>query len=468
MTLIGLEVHCQLTKLNSKLFCPCKADYRGFEANANICPICMGLPGSLPRLNQSAVKKAAMMAIALNCTVPERLAFFRKNYFYPDLPKNFQITQLDAYGETSIGGRGRVTVDGKDIRIRRIQLEEDPGRLVYEGSSEKTQVALVDYNRAGVPLVEIVTEPDFEGPRQARLFLNMLSDLIENLGISDPSLDGAMRTDGNVSIEGHAKVELKNIGSSHDLEKALHFEITRQKSLAEQGARIIQETKHWDDKRKITVSARKKEEDMDYRYFLENDIPWIAVSPGILAGLRRDMPESIISKKERYVASFGIAPQVADVLSSDKFYSDLFESAHTESNAREVANIITTDLMGLTDTREKRDCSKLAPGHLREIASMILSKRITRASAKTILRHAVNSGRQPADLASELGLADVSGMAELDSVIDAVISENGDAVQSARANPQAVNYLVGMVMKKTGGRADPGTVLGLLRKKTGL
>ncbi|MEX0656316.1 MAG: Asp-tRNA(Asn)/Glu-tRNA(Gln) amidotransferase subunit GatB, partial [Nitrosopumilaceae archaeon] len=315
MTKIGLEIHCQLTKLESKLFCSCKADYRGFEPNANICPVCVGLPGSLPRLNKKAIEKATVIAMALNCQTPQKIAFFRKNYFYPDLPKNFQITQLNIYGPTSIGQEGKISVEGKEIRIRRIQLEEDPGRLIYEGSSERTQITLVDYNRAGTPLVEIVTEPDFENPKQVRLFLNILSDLLENLGVSDPSLEGAMRADANVSIEGGSKVEIKNINSFYDLEKALQFELTRQQSLAERKIEIIQETRHWDDKRKITISARSKEGEEDYRYFLEGDIPWVMIAPQVVSRLKKDMPESISSKRERYIKNFDIPPQVADVLS---------------------------------------------------------------------------------------------------------------------------------------------------------
>ena len=297
MTKIGLEIHCQLTKLESKLFCSCKADYRGFEPNTNICPVCVGLPGSLPRLNKKAIEKATVIAMALNCQTPQKIAFFRKNYFYPDLPKNFQITQLNIYGPTSIGQEGKISVEGKEIRIRRIQIEEDPGRLIYEGSSERTQITLVDYNRAGTPLVEIVTEPDFENPKQVRLFLNILSDLLENLGVSDPSLEGAMRADANVSIEGGSKVEIKNINSFYDLEKALQFELTRQQSLAERKIGIIQETRHWDDRRKITISARSKEGEEDYRYFLEGDIPWVMIAPQIVSRLKKEMPESISSKR---------------------------------------------------------------------------------------------------------------------------------------------------------------------------
>ena len=465
MTKIGLEIHSQLTKLESKLFCSCKANYREFEPNTNICPICMGLPGSLPRLNQKAVEKATLIAMALNCSTPEKIAFFRKNYFYPDLPKNFQITQLNIYGDTSVGGTGTIMVGEKKIRITRIQLEEDPGRLIYEGSSEKNLVTLVDYNRAGTPLVEIVTEPDFENPREVREFLNILSDLLENLGVSDPSLEGAMRADANVSIEGGNKVEIKNIGSFHDLEKAVHFEITRQQSLHSRDIPIIQETRHWDDKRKITVSSRSKEEDLDYRYFLEGDIPWVRIGSEIKEKLKAEMPESIISKKQRYISKYNIPVQVADVLSSDKFYSDLFEDAHTKENAKEVANIITTDLMGLVDTREKRESSKLKPSHLQEIADSIQSGRITRNSAKHALYEIVKTGKKLSDIISELDLGNVSDESELSKIIDSVISEESHAVEQAKSHPQTINYLVGKVMQKTKGKADPKLTLDLLKKK---
>ena len=468
MTKIGLEIHCQLTNLESKLFCPCKANYREFQINENICPICMGLPGSLPRLNQEAVKKATIIAMALNCTTPEKIAFFRKNYFYPDLPKNFQITQLNIYGDTSVGGPGSIVVGDKKIRITRIQLEEDPGRLIYEGSSSKNQITLVDYNRAGTPLVEIVTEPDFENPKQVRDFLNILSDLLENLGVSDPALEGAMRADANVSIEGGNKVEIKNIGSFHDLEKAAHFEITRQESLNSRGIPIAQETRHWDDKRKITVSSRSKEEDLDYRYFLEGDIPWVTINPEIKNELRSKMPESISSKKERYVSKYGIPGQVADVLSSDKFYSDLFEESHTAENAKEIANIITTDLMGLVDTREKRTESKLTASHLRDLADSIQSGKISRNSAKNALHEIVKTGKSLPQIISELDLGNVSDESELSGIVGQVISEEPQAVEQAKSNPQTINYLVGKVMQKTKGKADPSLTLNLLKRQIGV
>ena len=468
MTKIGLEIHCQLTNLESKLFCPCKADYRKFEPNTNICPICMGIPGSLPLLNKSAVEKATLIAMALDCRTPDKIAFFRKNYFYPDLPKNFQITQLNVYGNTSIGWEGKISVGDKEIRIRRIQLEEDPGRLIYEGATEKTKLTLVDYNRAGTPLVEIVTEPDFETPHQVREFLNILSDLLENLNVSDPGLEGAMRADANVSIEGGPKVEIKNIGSFHDLEKGVHFEITRQQSLAERKIEIVQETRHWDDGRKITVSARTKEEEAEYRYHLEADIPWVRINDNTRNQLQTHMPESISSKKERYVSKYCITPQVADILSSDRYFSELFENAKNETNAKDVANMITTDVMGLLDTREKRNVSKLNAEHLSDlIASMKLNK-ITRSSAKLALDEIIKNGKPLQQIIGELDLGHVSDEEELTNIITQVLSEEIKAVEEAKQNPEIVNFLVGKVMQKTHGKADPELTLALLKKNLGI
>ena len=467
MTKIGLEIHCQLTKLQSKLFCSCKANYREFEPNHNICPVCMGLPGSLPRINQKAIESATSIAMALSCETPEKIAFFRKNYFYPDLPKNFQITQLNVYGDMSVGGEGYVDVEGKKIKIRRIQLEEDPGRLIYEGESERTKITLVGYNRAGTPLVEIVTDPDFENPRQVRVFLNILSDLLENLGVAEPGLEGAMRADGNVSIEGGNKVEIKNIGSFHDLEKALHFEITRQQSLSERDIEIVQETRHWDERRKITVSSRSKEEDQDYRYFLENDIPWVKISQEMRDSLKKDLPESISSKKERFVEKFDIAPQVADILASDKYYSDLFENAHSDSDAKDIANLITTDLMGFVDTKEKRENSKLTSQHLSDLVTAINDKTLTRTSSKTALQEIVKSGKPVKELLTEMDLGQVSDSSEIESIIMQVFEEEKQAVLDAKENPETVNYLVGKVMQKTKGKADPTKTLELIKSKLG-
>ncbi|MFZ0185294.1 MAG: Asp-tRNA(Asn)/Glu-tRNA(Gln) amidotransferase subunit GatB [Nitrosotalea sp.] len=462
MTRIGLEIHCQLTKLESKLFCSCKAEYRNLEPNSNICPVCAGLPGSLPILNKKAVEKAAMISLALGCKIPHKIGFFRKNYFYPDLPKNFQITQYNAYGPTSIGSDGKITIQGKEIQIRRIQLEEDPGRLVYEG---KSMLTLVDYNRAGTPLVEIVTEPDFETPKQVRIFLNVLADLVENIGVSDPYLEGAMRVDGNISEGDGNRVEIKNVGSFRDIEKALHFEITRQQSLLERGIPVAAETRHWDDARRITVSSRSKEEEQDYRYIPEADIPIVLIRNEYTENITKQMPESIVAKRERYVKKYGIPAQVADVLSSDRFYSDLFEKSHNEKNAKEVANIITTDLLSYADTREKKLELKITAQHISSLADSIMDNKLTRNSGKQALQEMVKTGRSLLDVMSSLDLGHVSDADSIEKIIDEVFKEEEKAVAEARQNPDTVNYLVGKVMKKTKGKADPTTTLDILRKK---
>jgi aspartyl-tRNA(Asn)/glutamyl-tRNA(Gln) amidotransferase subunit B len=368
------------------------------------------------------------------------------------------------YGNTSIGWEGKISVGDKKIRIRRIQLEEDPGRLIYEGATEKTKLTLVDYNRAGTPLVEIVTEPDFETPHQVREFLIILSDLLENLNVSDPGLEGAMRADANVSIEGGSKVEIKNIGSFHDLEKAVHFEITRQQSLTERKIEIVQETRHWDDGRKITVSARTKEEEAEYRYHLEADIPWVRINDNTRNQLQTHMPESISSKKERYVSKYGITPQVADILASDRYFSELFENAKNETNAKDIANMITTDIMGLLDTREKRETSKLKAEHLSDLVESIKSNKITRASAKSALDEIIKNGKSLQQIIIDLDLGHVSDEGELSNIISQILNEEIKAVEEAKQNPEIVNFLVGKVMQKTRGKADPELTLLLLKK----
>ncbi len=453
--MIGLEIHCQLTKLNSKLFCWCKADYRGMEPNTNVCPICMGLPGTLPLLNKDAVKSAMAIALSLNCILSERLAFFRKNYFYPDLPKNFQITQFDVYGPTSIGSGGQMDVDGKTIRITRLQLEEDPGRLTYDGNDRRT--TLVDYNRAGTPLVEIVTEPDFESPRQARNFMSMLADVVENLNVANPHLDGAMRADGNVSVHGGNKVEIKNINSFHDLEKALHFETTRQNSLHDRGIVVKQETRHWDEGRRITISSRTKETEMDYRYFLEADIPWVGLVTDAISRIKENLPESAMARQKRYVSEYGIQPQVAAVLASDKFCCDLFEESHTAQTAKIVANMITTDFMGVMNTRDKRVASHITPDHIRTLATAIHEGKVTRAISKDLLYKAATEGGTITVTQNNDGM-------DLESVVQEALGGEREAVLEARRNPQVINYLVGKVMKQTRGQADPKRLVEYVRR----
>jgi len=277
-----------------------------------------------------------------------------------------------------------------------------------------------------------------------------------------------MRADANVSIEGGPKVEIKNINSFHDLEKAVHFEITRQQSLAERKIEIIQETRHWDDRRKITVSARTKEEEEEYRYHLEADVPWVNIGSKTKNELRVHMPESISIKKERYVSKYGIALQVADVLASDKYFSELFEKANNETNAKDIANMITTDIMGLLDTREKREISKLEAGHLSDLVESIRSNKITRASAKLALDEIIKSGKQLSQIMDDLNLGHISDESTLSDIIIQVLSEEGKAAEDAKQNPETVNFLVGKVMQRTHGKADPELTLILLKKNLGI
>lgn len=463
--MIGLEIHCQLTSLKSKLFCPCKADYRGMEPNSNTCPVCLGLPGTLPLLNAKAVTQAAALSMALNCTPAKSLAFFRKNYFYPDLPKNYQITQFDAFGHTSIGGRGTIRMDdGTDIRITRVQLEEDPGRLTYEGGMDGHQTTLIDYNRAGVPLVEIVTEPDFDKPQQARNFMNMLTDIIKNLDVADPHLDGAMRADGNVSVHGGNKVEIKNINSFHDLEKALRFELTRQNSLYENKIEVKQETRHWDERRRMTIPSRVKEAELDYRYFLEADIPWVDLDDKTIQSISSAMPESASARRDRYIKEYKIKPQVASILISDTYCCGLFEESMTPDTALIIANMITTDFMGVMDTREKRASSCVTAEHLAKLATAIQKGTITRAIAKDILYKIAKGDTDIDKILYEYGKNKSLDEPKLYGIISGILQKEPQAAQQARTNPATINYLVGIVMKETRGAANPQKVLGILKE----
>jgi aspartyl-tRNA(Asn)/glutamyl-tRNA(Gln) amidotransferase subunit B len=277
-----------------------------------------------------------------------------------------------------------------------------------------------------------------------------------------------MRADANVSIEGGSKVEIKNIGSFHDLEKAVHFEITRQQSLAERKIEIVQETRHWDDGRKITVSARTKEEEAEYRYHLEADIPWVRINDNTRNQLQIHMPENISSKKERYISKYDITPQVADILSSNRYFSELFENAKNETNAKDIANMITTDIMGLLDTREKRETSKLNAEHLSDLVESIKSNKITRASAKSALDEIIKNGNPLQQIVADLDLGHVSDEGELSDIISQVLNEEIKAVDEAKQNPEIVNFLVGKVMQKTRGKADPELTLSLLKKHLGI
>jgi aspartyl-tRNA(Asn)/glutamyl-tRNA(Gln) amidotransferase subunit B len=465
---IGLEIHCQLTGLQSKLFCSCQCDYRGKAPNTNICPICSGLPGTLPLINQRAVDFASMISLALGCKVPDKVMFYRKNYFYLDLPKNFQITQYNAYGITSIGVEGRVDYGIKSTKIRRVQLEEDPGRLIYDTSF----YTLVDYNRAGVALVEIVTEPDFAEPKDVRMFLNKITSIIEHLGVGDTKLDGSVRCDVNVSLEGGKRVEIKNVGSFRDVEKALGYEITRQKTMSVRDIEIKSETRHWDDARKVTKQSRAKEEEEDYRYFPEPDIPTIVLGNEFLSSLKAKMPELPDERKIRFLREYDLSDHVAQVLIDNKELADFFESTVKiySSSPNEIANWIVSDLLGFIDDSKREEGSlfsglRIEAKHMAELVKMIDQNIINRNIAKMILIQIAKTGEMPSYVLDKMNASLIDSKAIISEAIESIFKSEKSAVRDAKQNPNAANFLLGKVMQLTGGRADPKIALNLIKTK---
>ena len=473
-TKIGLEIHCQLTGTKSKLFCRCSSDYRGKAPNANICPICAGLPGTLPLLNQKTVEFAAMIALALGCKFPDEIAFYRKNYFYPDLPKNFQLTQYNAYSITSIGVDGKLQYNnGKDARIRRVQLEEDPGRLVYASGSMDTSVyVLIDYNRAGVPLVEIVTEPDFADTKDVRIFLDKITSIMEHLGVCDTKLEGSVRCDANVSVNEGNKVEIKNISSFGDVEKALRYEITRQKTMTSREIRVRSETRHWDDARKVTKESRTKEEEQDYRYFPEQDIPLVMLGSEFVSFIKQSMPELPDTRRERFMSKYGLSAHIAQVLIGNKELADFFEyTLMIHLSPKEIANWLVTDLMSFIDEQQKEEEHslfaglKVRPEHIADLARLVDQDMINRATAKQILGQIVRTGEMPSELAKRMHASRIDDVSVLTQAVQSVFQMEQAAVQDARRNANVANFLLGKVMKITKGKADPKVALDMIQKK---
>jgi aspartyl-tRNA(Asn)/glutamyl-tRNA(Gln) amidotransferase subunit B len=470
--MIGLEIHAQITALNSKLFCTCRGNYRDLGPNTNICEICCGLPGSLPVINQRAIEYSAMTSLALGCKVPDKIMFYRKNYFYPDLPKNFQITQYNVYGFSSIGVDGIYELDdAKQIRISRIQLEEDPGRIAYsEGGMNVRNSALIDYNRAGVALIEIVTEPDFTGPKEVRQFLNKLSLTLEHIGVCDTLLEGSVRCDVNVSMEGGNKVEIKNINSFREVEKAINYEITRQSSLYSRNLKIEHETRHWDDRKKITFKSRSKEEEHDYRYFPEPDIPIIVLGNDFVSNLKKRMPELPNQRFERFVSKYKLSEHTSNILINDKKLADFFESTlKVYFSPTEIANFLVTDFKSLIeDDSESTDYLKnlkVKPEHIAELVKLIEGNKISRITAKDILVKIFESGMLPSEVMNNTKSYKISDEKTLMDAVQSVFDKEKSAVEDAKTNSEAINFLLGKVMKFTNGRADPKIAMRIINNK---
>ena len=450
--MIGLEVHVQLNKLKTKVFCGCSTDYHNDPPNSHVCPVCLGLPGSLPVINKKAVEAAIKVGLALNCNVEEHTQFYRKNYYYPDLPKGFQITQYDY----PISSGGYIMIEGEDgehkIRITRAHMEEDPGRLVHEGTIDKSKYTLIDYNRSGMALLEIVSEPDMRSPKEARRYLDKLRNILEYLDIFDGDLESALRVDANISIMGGQRAEIKNISSHKGAERALLFEIVRQKNVLRRGGVVVQETRHFDEAREITLSMRSKEEAHDYRYFPEPDLVPLKIS-GWAPAIKETLPELPDARRLRFVQEYGITDDHAKALTSELKVAVFYEDVAKKADPRTAAVWICDVLKGELNYRDLT-IEAFRKEHMLSVIELLASKKITEDGAVDIIRTLLDKGGSPDEIVKEKGLLKVEGDI-VSTAAEEAIRENPQAVADFRAGKEkALNSLVGAVMKKTKGRAD--------------
>jgi len=466
---IGLEIHVQLTNLKTKLFCPCPSDYRGKKPNENVCPICLGLPGTLPQVNKKAIESAIAVCLAFGARVQPYVVFSRKNYFYPDMNKNYQITQYDKAGGTTIGVGGYVTinVDGerKKIPLRRIQMEEDPGRLVHieQGGIRKTYV---DYNRAGIALVEIVTEPAMHQPREARLVLEKVQTTLEHLGVLDPSFEGSMRCDANISYAGGARVEIKNISSFKEVEQALRFEQLRLEYLPKMESTV---TKRWGEKEGVTATSREKEMEEDYRYFPEPDIPPIVIDEKLVEDIRKRLPELPDERIERFIREYGVSEKLASMLVSEKPVADFFEkTVRILNDPEEVAHWLMNEVV-----RRWRECgidckeSRFKPENLVKLIRMVKEGIITTRMAKQVLWEIVSTGEDAEEYVKRASLSIIKSPEELAPVIRGFLEENPRLREEASENERVIDYICGEIQKKLRGRADPIILRSEIKKLVG-
>ncbi len=463
---IGLEVHLHL-KTESKMFCACRADYFGSPPNAHTCPVCLGLPGSLPVPNQRAVEYGLRLALALQSKVPEWLLFHRKNYFYPDLPKNYQITQYDL----PIGLGGRLPFGERAIRIRRLHLEEDAGKSLH--LEDRT---LLDLNRAGSPLIELVTEPDLKSPEEARLFLQRIQALVQTLGLSEATPEeGKLRADVNVSVrrKGEAlgtKVEIKNLNSFKSVQRALEYEIRRQTEILRRNERVRPATMAFDEGSGKTFPMRTKEEEADYRYFPEPDLPPVPIPRAWVEEVRRGLPELPWEKEARYLA-LGLKPKDAEVLAYTPSWARFYDQALAlnEASPQALANWLLADLAGLlNDQTLPLEKTRLTPTAFARLVRLFERGEITSRTAKDLLPELL-LGKDPEALVTERGLKAVADETALERVVQEVIQAMPEAARSVQEGKlKALDALVGQVMKRTRGQARPDLVRSLLMKALGV
>ena len=429
------------------------------------------MPGSLPVLNEKSVEYAVMAALALNCEVSERMFFFRKNYYYPDLPKNFQISQYDKAGGVPLAINGYLEIDviknRKKVHIGRVHLEEDPGRLIHQGAIDTSPYTLVDYNRSGIALMEIVTEPDLSSPKEARIFLQKLRSILEHLGIFSGKLEGSMRCDANISLTGGTRVEVKNISSFKEVERALGFEIMRQKNLVKKGLAVKLETRHWDETRRVTVSLRTKEEEHDYRYFPEPDLVPIVITEDFIEKVKVEMPELPETRIQRFVDYYSLPMYDAEVLVSDKALADFFEEAiKLIDRPKDISNWMMGDLMrNLNENNLELTETKLSPKHLVEMIKLIEEGVISGKIGKRVLPEMVLTGKHPSQIIEEKGLVKISSQDVIRDIVEKVFAVNPKCVEDALTDEKAVNFLVGQLMRVTKGKADPNLANQLIQEK---
>ena len=475
-TVIGLEVHVQL-KTDSKLFCRCATTF-GADPNSQICPICCGHPGVLPVLNKKVVELVVRAGLGLGCEIAKESIFARKQYFYPDLPKAYQISQYDQ--PIVRNGVLKITGDGgkvKDIRILRIHLEEDAGKLVHAIGARELDYSLVDLNRAGIPLAECVSEPDLSSPEEAYAYLTTLKQIFQYLDISDCDMEkGSLRCDANISLRpvGHkqlgTKAEIKNLNSFKAVKEALHYEIKRQHAVLNTEGRVIQETRLWDDARQITVSMRSKEQAHDYRYFPEPDLVPIHLDDAFLNKLRAGLPELPDRKKQRFMADLKLSEYDAGLLVADRALADYFETALKAAgveHAKPICNWIATELLGRLNASGKSIAeSPISPQHLAELVGLVLKGTISGKTAKDVFGEMMETGGAPGAIVQAKGLLQVGDEAQIGGWCDEAIAEMSKAVAEYKGGKErAIGSIVGLVMKKSQGKANPQVVHQLLTKK---
>ena len=464
-TIIGLEIHAELLT-NSKVFCSCSAEFGG-EENTRVCPRCSGLPGTLPLFNRGAAELAVKAGLALNCKINNFSAFDRKNYFYPDLPKAYQITQFFS----PICENGFVDIGTKKIRINRIHIEEDAGKLIHD---EARKISLADYNRCGVPLIEIVTEPDIRSAEEAKAFTAEVALALKYAGVCDARMEqGSLRCDVNISImpEGSevfgTRTEIKNLNSLRSIGRAIEYEFERQKALIESGERVIQQTLHWNDATGVTTALRSKEEAHDYRYFPEPDIPPMFITDEEIEDISKTMPEMPNNRKARYL-KLGLNEADASLLIADKDLADFFESAIIGyNNPKSVASMIIVELLRrMNDASVTAGELKINPLDLAELCKMADEGTVSRSAAKDILKEMFDSGEKPMDIANKGGMLMSNDTSEVEKAADEILAANPKAVEEFKGGSAKVfGFLMGQMCRKLGKSANPAIIKKVLEQK---